>query len=78
MQKKLGVTVSVSEIERVVDYNDFEKLSHIIKHGLQRFLWIPERSSMDTSVTFHDYVDTKLLGLTDSPLNFIETYGLYM
>ena len=38
MQKKLGVTVFVSEIKRVVNYNDFEKLSHIIEHGLQGFI----------------------------------------
>ena len=35
MQKKLGVTVFVSEIKLVVNYTDFEKLSHIIEHGLQ-------------------------------------------
>ena len=38
MQRKLGVTVLVSGIKRVVNYTDFEKLSHIIKHGLQRFI----------------------------------------
>ena len=38
MQKKLGVTVFVSEIKRVVNYTDFVKLSHIIEHGLQRFM----------------------------------------
>ena len=38
MQKKLGVTVFVSEIKRVVNYPDFVKLSHIIEHGLQRFV----------------------------------------
>ena len=38
MQKKIGVTVFVSEIKRVVDYIDFEKLSHIIEHGLQGFI----------------------------------------
>ena len=38
MQKKLGITVFVSEIKRVVNYTDFVKLSHIIEHGLQRFL----------------------------------------
>ena len=38
MQKKLGVTVFVSEIKRVVNYTDFEKLSHIIEHGLQRYI----------------------------------------
>ena len=38
MQKKLGVTVFVSEIERVENYTDFEKLSHIIEHGLQGFI----------------------------------------
>ena len=38
MQKILGVTVFVSEIKRVVNYTDFEKLSHIIEHGLQGFI----------------------------------------
>ena len=38
MPKKLGVTVFVSEIKRVVNYTDFEKLSHIIEHGLQRYI----------------------------------------
>ena len=38
MQKKLGVTVFVSEIKRVVNYTDLEKLSHIIEHGLQGFI----------------------------------------
>ena len=38
MQKKLGVTVFVSEIKRVVNCTDFEKLSHIIEHGLQGFI----------------------------------------
>ena len=38
MQKKLGVTVFVSEIKRVANYTDFEKLSHIIERGLQRFI----------------------------------------
>ena len=37
IKKKLGVTVFVSEIKRVVNYTDFEKLSHIIEHGLQTF-----------------------------------------
>ena len=38
MQKQLGVTVFVSEIKRVVNYTDFEKLSNIIQHGLQGFI----------------------------------------
>ena len=38
MQKKLGVTVFVSEITRVVNYTDFVTLSHIIEYGLQRFI----------------------------------------
>ena len=38
MQKKLGVTVFISEIKRVVNCTDFEKLSHIIEHGLQSFI----------------------------------------
>ena len=37
-KKKPGVTVFVSEIKRVVNYSDFVKLSHIIEHGLQRFI----------------------------------------
>ena len=36
--KKIGVTVLVSEIKRVVNYTDFEKLPHIIEHGLQGFI----------------------------------------
>ena len=36
--KKIGVTVFVSEIKRVANHNDFEKLSHIIEHGLQGFI----------------------------------------
>ena len=38
MQKKFGVTVVVSEIKRLVNYTDFEKLSHIIEHSLQAFI----------------------------------------
>ena len=37
MQKNVGVTVFVSEIKRVENYPGFEKLSHIIEHGLQGF-----------------------------------------
>jgi len=38
MQKKLGVTDFVSEIRRVENYPDFEKLAHVIQHGLQGFI----------------------------------------
>ena len=38
MQKKLGVTDFVSEIKRVENYPDFEKLAHVIQHGVQRFI----------------------------------------
>ena len=38
MPKKLGVTVFVSEIKRVVNYTDFENLAHIIEHCLQEFI----------------------------------------
>ena len=37
MQEKLGVTIFVSEIKRVENYPDFEKLAHVIQHGLQGF-----------------------------------------
>ena len=35
MQKTLGVTDFVSEMKCVKNYPDFEKLAHIIQHGLQ-------------------------------------------
>ena len=38
MQNNLGVTVLVSEIKRVVNCTDFEKLLHIIEHGVQGFI----------------------------------------
>ena len=38
MQKKMGITVFVSEIKRVENYPDFEKLVLVIHHGLQRFI----------------------------------------
>ena len=33
----MGVTVFVSEIQRVENYPDFEKLAHLIQQGLQGF-----------------------------------------
>ena len=38
MQKKIGVIVFALEIKRVLNYTDFEKLSHIIEHRLQGFI----------------------------------------
>jgi len=38
MQKKLRVTVFVSDIKRVENYPDFDKLAHVIQHGLQWFI----------------------------------------
>ena len=38
MQKKLGVTVFVSDIKRVENYPDFDKLARVIQHGLQWFI----------------------------------------
>ena len=35
--KKIGVTDFVSEIKRVENYPDFEKLAHVLQHGLQGF-----------------------------------------
>ncbi len=35
MQKNVGVTDFVSEIKRVENYPDSEKLEHAIQHGLQ-------------------------------------------
>ena len=34
MQKPTEVTDFVSEIKRLENYSDFEKLEHIIQHGL--------------------------------------------
>jgi len=36
--KTLGVTVFVSEIKRVENYPDFDKLAHVIQHGPQGFI----------------------------------------
>jgi len=38
MQKKSGVTDSVSEIKRVQNFPHFEKLAHVIQHGLEGFI----------------------------------------
>jgi len=38
MQKKLGVTVFVSDIKRVENYPDFDKMVPVIQHGLQGFI----------------------------------------
>ena len=37
-KKKLGVTVFVSEIKRVENYPDFEKLAYLIQRGLKGFI----------------------------------------
>ena len=37
-EKKIGVTDFVSEIKRVESYPDFEKLAHVIQHGLQELI----------------------------------------
>jgi len=34
-KKKLGVTVFVSDIKRFENYPDWDKLAHVIQHGLQ-------------------------------------------
>jgi len=36
--QKMGITVFVSDIKRVENHPDFDKLSHIIQHGLQWFI----------------------------------------
>ena len=38
MPKKLGVTDFVSEIKRVENYPDLEKVAYVISHGLQGFI----------------------------------------
>ena len=38
MQTKLGVTDFVSEIKHVENYSDFEKLAHVLQHGLHGFI----------------------------------------
>ena len=38
MKKKMGVTVFVSEVKRLVNHTDFENLSDITEHGLQGFI----------------------------------------
>ena len=36
--KKFGVTSFVSQIKRVENYPNFEKLAHVIPHGVQGFI----------------------------------------
>ena len=36
--KNMGVTDLISEIKCVENYPDFEKLAHVIQHGLRGFL----------------------------------------
>ena len=38
MQKKLGVTVFVLDIKRVENYPDWDKLAHVMQHGLQELI----------------------------------------
>ena len=38
MRKKMGVTIFISDIKRVENYPDFDKLAHVIHHGLQWFI----------------------------------------
>ena len=38
MQNKLGVIVFVSDIMRVENYPDFDKLANVVQHGLQGFI----------------------------------------
>jgi len=38
MKKKMGVSVFVSDIKCVENYPDFDKLAHVIQHGLQWFI----------------------------------------
>ena len=33
----MGVTVFVSDVKRVENYPDFDKLAHVTQHGLQWF-----------------------------------------
>ena len=37
-KKKMGVIVFISEIKSAGNYPDFEKLAHVIQHGLQGFI----------------------------------------
>ena len=37
-KKNLGITSFVSQIKRVENYPDFEKLAHVIPHGVQGFI----------------------------------------
>ena len=50
----MGVTDFVSEIKRVENYPDFEKLAHVIQHGLQGFIVKNiERESMEANDLSH-------------------------
>ena len=38
MQKTFGVKVFVSDLKRVENYPDFDKLAEVIEHGLEGFI----------------------------------------
>ena len=49
----MEVTDFVSEIKQVENYPDFEKLTHVIWHGLQGFIVKNiESESTDATITF--------------------------
>ena len=59
-KKKLGVADFVSEIKRVDNYPDFEKLAHVIQHGLLGFIVKNiEGESTEANDRSHDFVDQK-------------------
>ena len=63
ISKKLGVTDFVSEIKRVVNYPDFEKLAHVIQHGLQRFIF----KNIEGESTEANNLHQRKIGVTERP-----------
>ena len=53
---KLGITDFVSEIKRVENYPNFEKLARVVQHGLQGFIIkIIEGESTEANDLSHQY-----------------------
>ena len=63
IQKKMRIIVLVSEIKCVVNYTDFEDLSHTIEHGLQGFIVknIEGESTEANDLIHTDFVEVGLL-----------------
>jgi len=60
--QKTGVTEFISEKKRVENYPDFEKLTHVIQHGLQGFIVKNIKGeSTEAKDLSHNFIEVGLL-----------------